>query len=415
MTQKRTQILKDIQYYKFSAYGFLKNLRFFEPFLILYFLEKGITYFEIGTLYAVRELLVNLFEIPSGLVADALGRRRTMAFSLASYMCSFIIFFLSDVYIALAGAMVLYAVGDAFRTGTHKAMIYTYIGKNGMGHLKGLYYGHTRSWSQIGSAFSALIAAALVFYSGSYASVFLFTLIPYLIDFFLILSYPKDLDGTDVHQDRTLREIFVLLFSSLAASLRRRSLLKGLLNQSLYSGYYKALKDYIQPMIVALTLATPFLSEYEQVQRSAFFTGIVYSLLYFGTSFASKKASFIASRYSSEGRALNAFFTFGAFCAMLSAAFYLLSVPLVSILLFFGIYVIENLRKPVGLSYLSSLMDESVLASSLSVESQLETLFAVIFSLIVGAFTTLWSLEIALLAASLILLTSSFLLRLKER
>ncbi len=415
MSEKRESIIKDIQYYKFSAYGFLKNLKFFEPFLILYFLEKGISYFEIGTLYAVREILVNIFEIPSGIVADAFGRRRTMAFSLAAYILSFIIFFFSDVYLALIGAMFFYAIGDAFRTGTHKAMIYSYINENGMGHLKGLYYGHTRSWSQIGSAISALIAAALVFYSGSYAPVFLFTLIPYVIDFFLILSYPSWLDGTGEHKGKRLKEIFASMFSALGTSLKHPDLMKGFLNQSLYSGYYKALKDYIQPMIVALSLAAPFLTSHDEVQRSAFFTGIIYSLLYFGTSYASKYASRVASRFSSEGRALNSFFAIGAWCAVASAVAYFFAVPLVSILLFFGIYIIENIRKPVGLSYLSSFMDEKVLASSLSIESQLETLFAVLFSLIVGALTSLWSLEIALLATSLLLLMSSFLLRLREK
>ncbi len=414
MPERKDSITKDLQYYKFSAYGFLKNLKFFEPFLILFFLEKGVTYFEIGTLYALRELLVNIFEIPSGIVADAFGRRRTMAFSLGAYIVSFIIFFFSDVYLALMGAMVFYAVGDAFRTGTHKAMIYSYINENGMGHLKGLYYGHTRSWSQIGSALSALIAAFLVFYTGSYAPVFLFTLIPYILDFFLILSYPSWLDGNDMHEGKGLRKLFSELLSSLFLSLKRTVLLKGLLNQSLYSGYYKALKDYIQPMIVALSLATPFLHSYEEVQRSAFFTGVVYSVLYFGTSYASKYASRAAGRFRSEAGAMNVFFAVGAWCAVASAAAYFFSIPLLSILLFFGIYLVENLRKPVGLSYISSFMDESVLASSLSVESQLETLFAVIFSLIVGALTSLFSLEISLLVTSLLLLLASFLLHLKD-
>jgi len=61
--------------FKFSAYGFLKNLRFFEPFLYLFFLENGLSYFQIGILISVREIFVNLFEIPSGAVADLTGRR----------------------------------------------------------------------------------------------------------------------------------------------------------------------------------------------------------------------------------------------------------------------------------------------------------------------------------------------------
>ncbi|MFO7780135.1 MAG: hypothetical protein R6W94_00755, partial [Spirochaetia bacterium] len=45
---------RDLQYAKFSAYGFLKNLRFFEPFMILFLLGQGLSYLQVGTLYAAN-------------------------------------------------------------------------------------------------------------------------------------------------------------------------------------------------------------------------------------------------------------------------------------------------------------------------------------------------------------------------
>lgn len=69
---------KDFQYYKFCLYGFFKNLRFFDVFLMLFFLEKGISYVEIGILYSAREIAILTMEIPSGVISDALGRRKTL-------------------------------------------------------------------------------------------------------------------------------------------------------------------------------------------------------------------------------------------------------------------------------------------------------------------------------------------------
>ncbi len=66
---------------RFSLYGFLKNQRYFEPFLLLAFLEKGLTFFDIGLLIAFREVTVVLLEIPSGAVADVYGRRYFMVLS----------------------------------------------------------------------------------------------------------------------------------------------------------------------------------------------------------------------------------------------------------------------------------------------------------------------------------------------
>jgi len=43
----KQKFTKNLQYAKFCAYGFLKDLRFYEPFMLLVFLDKGLSYLEI--------------------------------------------------------------------------------------------------------------------------------------------------------------------------------------------------------------------------------------------------------------------------------------------------------------------------------------------------------------------------------
>jgi len=131
---------------RFSLYGFLKNQRYFEPFLILVFLEKGLSFFMIGLLIAFREVMINLFEVPSGLVADLYGRRRAMITSFAAYVVSFVVFALSQRLAPLFLAMLFFAIGEAFRTGTHKAMIFAWLRQQGREHERTRVYGYTRSW-----------------------------------------------------------------------------------------------------------------------------------------------------------------------------------------------------------------------------------------------------------------------------
>jgi MFS family permease len=118
---------KDLQFYKFSLYGFLKNLRFFEPFLYLFFLEQGLNFLQIGALITIREITRNVLEIPAGVLADSLGRRRIMVMAFSFYIISFFVFYISVSYGLFIVAMFCYSFGDAFRTGTHKAMIFTYL------------------------------------------------------------------------------------------------------------------------------------------------------------------------------------------------------------------------------------------------------------------------------------------------
>ncbi|MCD5408230.1 hypothetical protein LR090_03200 [Candidatus Bipolaricaulota bacterium] len=159
---------RDRMYYKFRLYGFLKNLRFFDPFLILFLREMGLSFLEIGSLFSIREIAINVLEVPTGVIADSFGRRKAMLASFSSYILSFLMFYLFPGFLPYSLAMLLFACGETFRSGTHKAMILEYLRLKGIEHLKVDYYGHTRAGSQLGSAFGALIAAGLVLYSGSY-------------------------------------------------------------------------------------------------------------------------------------------------------------------------------------------------------------------------------------------------------
>ena len=158
--------------FRFSLYGFLKNQQYYDPFIILAFREKGLSFFQIGILIGFREICVNLLEIPTGVVADMYGRRLAMICSMLAYIVSFVVFGVSDIFWLLFVAMFFFAIGDAFRTGTHKAMIFEWLRHENRTREKTKVYGYTRSWSKTGSALSVVIAAALVFYTGRYSHIF---------------------------------------------------------------------------------------------------------------------------------------------------------------------------------------------------------------------------------------------------
>ena len=99
---------------RFSLYGFLKNQRYFEPFIILYFLQQGLSFTQIGFLIAFRELAINIMEVPSGAIADLFGRRRSMILSFLSYIIAFSIFGLCKDYWHFYIAMFFFAIGEAF-------------------------------------------------------------------------------------------------------------------------------------------------------------------------------------------------------------------------------------------------------------------------------------------------------------
>ena len=407
---------KDLQYYKFCSYGFLKNLRFFEPFLILFFLEKGLTYFQTGILYSIREITTNILEIPTGIIADTLGRRKTMISAFISYIISFIIFYFSSSYVLFIIAMIFFSFGEAFRTGTHKAMIFEYLKIKGWEDQKVHYYGHTRSSSQMGSAISSILAAIIVFYSGSYKYIFICSAVPYIIDLFLMISYPPELDGElKKFQGSKIKESFKTVIKECIYSFKNPYVLKAIGNLSIYGGFYKAVKDFLQPVIKTFALTLPVLLFLEKKQKEAVIIGIFYFIIYSLTSYASKNSGRIADRFKKISLPLNTTMVIGFITGILIGIFYNMKITALSILFFTGIYIIENLRKPMGISYVTDLLDKNILATVLSVESQVKSLSAAIIAPLIGIFTDNYGLGYAIIIVSFILILSTPFYFVKEK
>jgi len=379
------KIIKNLQYYKFCFYGFLKNLRFFDAFLVLFFLEKGLSFTQIGLLYSIREITLAITEIPSGVVADIFGRRKTLVVAFLFYIISFVVFFFSGQFYLFALAMLVFAFGDAFRTGVHKAMIYDYLVINGQSDLKVAYYGHTRSWSQTGTAISALVAGFIVFYSGRYDLIFLASGIPYLIDIVNILTYPKYLDGRHSSSSlKLIRDRFRNVMNAFLLSFKNPYFLKVLMSSNLNSGLYNAMKDYIQPLLKSFALAAPILLYLSNEKKIAVITGITYFITYLITALLSRNSGRFVNYFKSETRPMNFTLLATILTLLVTGLAFSVGQYIIAIFGFIIVLSIENLRKPIGVAMVADLSDEKAMATVLSASSQAKSILAAVIAPLLG-------------------------------
>ena len=415
MRKKETEVLRDLQYYKFSAYGFLKNLRFFDPFIILFFRQTGMSFLEIGTLVSIREIATTVLEVPTGFVADAYGRKNAMIFAFLSYIISFLVFYFLPSFLLYAIAMVFFAMGEAFRTGTHKAMIMDYLKSRELSHLKVQYYGSTRGWSQVGSAVSALVAGALVFYSGGYRIVFLASVVPYLGGLLLMASYPSILN---VHR-RTEREAgflkgilrnIVETTSGFLDIFRNRNAIRALFNSSLYDGLFKTVKDYLQPILRDFALALPVLAVLGE-QRSTILISLTYFILYLLTAVSSRNAHRFVRKFRSLGTAINAGFLLGVMLTVMAGILFDIDLKILTIMIFILLHIAMNFRRPMLVSYVSEYIDTRIMATGLSVESQLKTVCVALFAPLMGLIADLADIGVGIIVLAGLLLVLFPLIR----
>ena len=368
---------------RFSFYGFLKNQQYYEPFLVLAFLEKGLSFFQIGLLFAFRELCVNLMEIPSGAAADLYGRRRAMMLSFTAYIVSFTVFGLSSALWQLFAAMFFFAIGDAFRTGTHKAMIFTWLRMEGRIDEKTKIYGYTRSWAKIGSAVSVVLAAGFVIVSNNYTSIFYFSIIPYLIGIINFMGYPKELDGR-AGERVSLKKVSRHLWESLRISVTRRSLRRLILESMGFAGFFKASKDYLQPILKGAALAVPMGLMFNETQRSALLVGAVYFVLHIVSAYASRKSHKISSLAGDEDSAAHCLWGASFFLyALLLPLLYFRLYPF-AIAGFVLIYLVQNFWHPILISRFDEHATETRGATVLSIESQAQSVAIMIIAPVLG-------------------------------
>lgn len=370
--------------FRFSLYGFLKNQRYFEPFMMLILLGSGNSFATVGFLIGFRELCINAFNIPAGAIADLYGRRRCMLFSYVAYMAAFLLFGLCPNRLGyLFLAVFFFGIGEAFREGTHKSMIFTWLRLNGRLEEKTKIYGYTRSWSKIGSAVSIPIAAAIAFWSGNLNTLFLAALVPYAIGFIALCTYPKELDGIAKGNVR-ISQVFVHMWETLRDSIQVPGLRRLMIESMSFEGFFDVIKDYLQPMLKSLVLGIPLFLAYNNDQRGVLLIGAVYFFFHLGSAWSARKVHLVSERLGGDAPASH-FLWWGMsliYLAMLPCLIWAWYLPIIG--LFFLLFLMQSAWRPLIISRFDAFSPETHGTSILSVESQSQTFAKMLFAPILG-------------------------------
>lgn len=402
--KKKYKAFHNAQYYRFCSYGFLKNLRLFDPFILLFFKSAGFSYFEIGLFYAAREITTNVLEIPSGIVADLFGRRRAMLMAFSAYLASFTMIYLSSDFKTILSAMLLFGFGEAFRSGTHKAIIMNYLEHRGWLKIKTEYYGSTRSWSQSGSAIAGLAGMLTVLFTSSYRAVFLVTLIPYLINFVLLWKYPKDKQA-GTFSLTGIGEAVRNQLSSFFRTMKLKRVARTIFSAAMYSGFFKSLKDYIQPVVVLAFSGLVFTASWGKEQNSAIPLGVLYFLIYLVNAVAARHAYLFEKWQGGSNTSADRAYLIGGISILVSGLCLLSGYALAGLIFYLPLFIMHNIRRPIMVGIMSQELPETQRAAGLSAESQLKTLVATIVAPLFGL-----AADHAGLAPALVILAALFLL-----
>ena len=84
---------------KISLIYFFSSLYFYLPVLTIYYQQKGLSFLEIGSLWGIVTFTVFLAEVPTGLLADRFGRKKSIIFALLFQVVGEILFLFAGNYL----------------------------------------------------------------------------------------------------------------------------------------------------------------------------------------------------------------------------------------------------------------------------------------------------------------------------
>ena len=164
---------------------------------------------------------------------------------------------------------------------------------------------------------------------------------------------------------------------------------------------------YLQPVLKMFAVSLPVLLFLDDKQRTAIVIGITFFIIYFLNSFASKYSGRIAGKFKNIYRPLNLTLIIGYVAGMISGLFLNFNLSIISIIFFIGILVLENIRKPIGVSYIGDLLDKKIFSTTFSVNSQAQTLIAAILAPLIGFFADKFGAGTSLIIVSVVLIITA--------
>lgn len=138
------------------------------PLVIIYFQQITDSYTLAMLVFSIASISTIVLEVPSGILSDFLGRRKTLLVcGLLSLFC-FIFWALAGEFksslLLYIGAL-LWGMSDAFLSGTDEALMFETMEELGEKHNFNSFFAKACAWNQFGLALSAIIGGCIVYFT----------------------------------------------------------------------------------------------------------------------------------------------------------------------------------------------------------------------------------------------------------
>ncbi len=142
-------------------YTLFTNLIILGPIIIIYLAAKGLSFSEIMLLNSIASIAVFLFEVPTGSIADKVGRKFSLIVGTSLWVVQLVLLIFAKSFAHFALAQLLMALGITFMSGANSALLYDSLKADGREAEFQKMQGRANSWVYYGQAIGCVAAGFL--------------------------------------------------------------------------------------------------------------------------------------------------------------------------------------------------------------------------------------------------------------
>ena len=165
-------------------FNFFTDFKLYAPIAIIYFAKVSGSFALGMSIFSIAMISSAIFEIPTGIFSDFIGRKNTVILGAASAVGYAVFYAIGTSYWILAIGAVFEGLSRSFYSGNNDALLHDTLSESGSEHEYAHYSGKLRSMFQLALAASAITGSLIA--NWSFAVVMWISVIPQL--FCLVLS-----------------------------------------------------------------------------------------------------------------------------------------------------------------------------------------------------------------------------------
>lgn len=162
-----------------ALFNFFTDFVLYAPVAIIYFSQVSGSYASGMSVFSIAMLSSAVFEVPTGIFSDLIGRKNTMVAGAISSVVSVLLYAIGGSYVILAFGAVCEGLGRSFFSGNNDALLHDTLAATNQQHAYHEHLGKLSSLFQVALALSAILGGFIA--NWSFAWVMWLSIIPKII------------------------------------------------------------------------------------------------------------------------------------------------------------------------------------------------------------------------------------------